>query len=417
MKKLLLTATALAAPIALAHPAFAAPGDPVKLGGGLSLDPIVDMRLRYEAVDQPATDADAITLRVRAGAELKHKSGLSLLAEAEGTIGVLNDYNAFPFTIVDSQRRPAFSVVADPMNVELNRLQVQYKSKPFTATVGRQRINLDDQRFVGSVGWRQNEQTFDAVRAEAALGPVSLDATYAISQRTIFGVDGGPRTAYDGDFAFLGAAAKFGPVQVKAFGYLLDFDAKEQAGALATTNADTQTWGARATGSFKLAPKTTLNLAASYARQSDYQDNPANYGVDYVAADATLAFGPLGANAGYEKLGSNGTRAVQTPMATMHKFNGWADVFLTTPAAGIEDWYGGVSYKFAKIKALPGLNAAVSYHRYESDFGSVHYGDEWNASLGFKLKRVSVLAKYANYDAAGFGVDTSKFWLQLEMAY
>ncbi len=417
MKKLLLTVTALAAPIALAHPALAAPGDPVKLGGGLSLDPIVDMRLRYEAVDQPATDADALTLRVRAGAELKHKSGLSLLAEAEGTLGIINDYNAFPFVIVDSQRRPAFSVVADPMNVELNRLQVQYKSKPFTATVGRQRINLDDQRFVGSVGWRQNEQTFDAVRAEAVLGPVSLDATYAISQRTIFGVDAGPRTEFEGDFAFLGAAAKFGPVQVKAFSYLLDFDAKEQTGALATTNADTQTLGARATGAFKLAPKATLNLAASYARQSDYQDNPASYGVDYIAAEAGLSYGSVGVIAGYEKLGSDGVRAVQTPMATMHKFNGWADLFLTTPAAGIEDWYGGASYKFAQVKALPGLNAAVTYHRYNSDFGSVHYGDEWNASLGFKLKRVSILAKYADYDAAGFGVDTRKFWLQLEMSY
>jgi hypothetical protein len=206
-------------------------------------------------------------------------------------------------------------------------------------------------------------------------------------------------------------------VQVKAFSYLLDFDTKEQAGALATTNADTQTWGARATGAFKLAPKTTLNLAASYARQSDYQDNPASYDVDYIAAEAGLAFGSFGVMAGYEKLGSNGTRAVQTPMATMHKFNGWADLFLTTPAAGIEDWYGGVSYKFAQVKALPGLNAAVTYHRYNSDFGSVHYGDEWNASLGFKLKRVSILAKYADYDAAGFGVDTKKFWLQLEMSY
>ncbi|MFM5930168.1 MAG: alginate export family protein [Novosphingobium sp.] len=417
MRKIVLAATALAAPVALAHPALAAPGDPVKIGGGLSLDPIVDMRLRYENVDQPATNADAVTLRVRAGAELKHASGLSLLAEAEGTIGVVNDYNAFPFAIADSQRRPAYSVVVDPMNVELNRLQVQYKSKPFTATIGRQRINLDDQRFVGSVGWRQNEQTFDAVRAEASVGPVSLDATYAISQRTIFGVDAGPRTAYDGDFVFLGAGAKLGPVNLKAFGYLLDFDAKEQAGALATTNADTQTWGARATAAFKLAPKTTLNFAASYARQSDYQDNPVNYGVDYIAAEAGLAFGLVGVTAGFEMLGSNGTRSVQTPMATLHKFQGWADLFLTTPAAGIEDYYGGLSYKFTGVKALPGLNAAVTYHRYESDFGSVHYGAEWNASIGFKLKRVSVLAKYADYDADLFGSDTKKFWLQLEVTY
>ena len=75
---------------------------------------------------------------------------------------IVNDYNAFPFAIASAQRRPGYSVVADPMTIGLNRLQVQYKSKPLTVTLGRQRINLDDQRFVGNAGWRQNEQTFDA---------------------------------------------------------------------------------------------------------------------------------------------------------------------------------------------------------------------------------------------------------------
>ena len=423
MKTFLLAATACAAPVALAHPAFAAPGDPVPLGDGLTLDPIVDGRLRYEGVDTPVLDADAVTLRLRAGAELKHASGLSLLAEGEGTLALSKDYNAFPFPIVDSQRRPAHAVVPDPMNIDLNRVQVQYKSKAVTLTLGRQRINLDDQRFVGSVAWRQNEQTFDAVRAEAKLGPVSLDGTYAISQHTIFGVDAGPRQTYDGRFAFLGATTKLGPVQVKGFAYLLDFDGKEQAGGLAVTNADTQTWGGRATASFSLAKTTKLNLMASYARQSGYQDNPLDYDVDYIAAEAGLARGNLGATLGYEKLGTGLSatgprRAFQTPMATLHKFNGWADLFLTTPAGGLEDLYGGISYKFTQVKALPGLNAAVTWHRFESDLGSIRYGDELNASLGFKVGRVGMLVKYADFNARAPGfADTRKLWLQAEIAY
>lgn len=417
MRKYVLAVTALAAPIALAQPALAAPGDPVKVADGVTFDPIVDARLRYEAVDTPTLDADAVTLRLRAGFELKHSSGLSFLAESEGTLALADDYNAFPFAIADSQRRTAYAVVADPMGVELNRLQVQYKTKAATVTVGRQRINLDDQRFVGAVGWRQNEQTFDAARIEAKLGPVSLDGTYAISQRTIFGMDAGPRQAYDGDFAFLGAGAKLGPVTLKAFGYLLDYDAKEQAGALATTNADTQTWGVRANGTFNLAKATKLTLTGSYARQMDWKTNPTDYSAEYVLAEAAVAHGPLGVTGGYEKLGADNGRAVQTPMATLHKFQGWADLFLSTPATGIEDWYLGASYKFAGVKALPGLNAAVTFHRFESDTGSLHYGDEWNASIGFKLARAAVLLKYANYNAAAFGADTRKFWLQLELAY
>jgi len=409
MRKFLLAATALAAPVALAHPAFAAPGDPVKVGDGLTLDPIVETRLRYEGVDTPTLEADAVTVRLRGGLELKHSSGLSFLAEGEGTLALVDDYNAFPFAIADRQRRPGHAVVPDPMSIDLNRLQLQYKAKATTITV--------DQRFVGSVAWRQNEQTFDAARLEAKLGAVSLDGTYAISQRTIFGIDAGPRQAYDGDFVFLGAATKLGPVTVKAFSYLLDFDSKEQAGALAITNADTQTYGLRAVGAFNLAPKTKLTLTGSYARQMDWKTNLVDYSAEYVLAEAALAQGPLGITAVYEKLGTDNGRSFQTPMATLHKFQGWADLFLTTPVAGIEDWSLGASYKFAGIKALPGLNAAVTFHRFESDAGSLHYGDEWDASLGFKLGRADVLLKYADYNAAAFGADTRKLWLQFDLAY
>lgn len=417
MRKFLLAATACAAPVAFAHPALAAPGDPVKVSDSITIDPIVDARLRYEAVDQPATDADALTLRMRAGAEVRTSSGFALLAEAEGTLALVDNYNAFPFPIADSQRRPGHSVVADPMNVELNRLQVQYKSKAVTLTVGRQRINLDDQRWVGAVGWRQNEQTFDAARGEAKIGPVSLDATYAISQRTIFGFEGGPRNAYEGGFALLGAGAKLGPVNLKAFAYLLDYDLAEQGGTQAVALADTKTFGVKATTSLHLSKALKLNFAASYARQSDYKQNPVDFSADYIALEGGLAFKQIGVIAGWELKGSDNGRAVQTPMATLHKFDGWADLFLVTPAAGLEDLYVGAAWKFDKVKALPGLNAAVTWHDFRSDVGDVKFGNEWDASIGFKLGRVNVLAKYADYSAAGAGVDTKKFWLQAEIAY
>ena len=395
---------------ALAQPALAAPGDPVTLAGGLSLDPIIDARLRYEHVDQPATEADALTMRLRAGFEAKHAtSHLALLAEAEGTLGIVSDYNAFPFAIADRQRRPQYSVVADPMNLELNRLQLQYKTPATTLTVGRQRINLDDQRWVGSVGWRQNEQTFDAARAEARVGPVSVDATYAISQRTIFGVDAGPRQSLRGDHIFLGAGVKAGPVQLKGFAHLLDYD-----DVFFRTNSS-QTYGARATVAVPIAAKATLNLAGSYARQVDDGANPFDYSADYIAGEASTRLAGLTLTGGWEKLGSDNGRAVQTPMATGHKF-GWADTFLITPNTGLRRAYGTLACKFERLTALPGLNAAVTWHQFDSDVGSIDYGHEWDASLGFRIGRVAILGKYANYQASGFGVDTEKFWLQAEFS-
>lgn len=422
MKLRTIAVTLVASPIALAYPALAAApakafGSPIAVSDTITIDPMLDARLRWEDVSTPAKDADAVTLRLRSGFEIKHApSHLSVLAEAEATANLVNDYNALPF--IATKARPAYANVADPQNVELNRLQIQYRTKELGLTVGRQRINLDDQRWVGAVGWRQNEQTFDAVRGEATIGPVSLDATYANSQRTIFGHDAGPRTAYDGKFVFLGAGVKAGPVTVKGFAYLLDYDTAEQLPALAASLADTQSYGARATAALPLNKAVKLNLAASYARQSNYKNNPAKYGVDYIAGDAGLAAYGWTLGGGYELLGSDGkvtgAHALQTPMATLHKFNGWADVFLTTPAAGLEDIYVGASKAFPK---LSGLNAAVTWHTFHSEVGHLHYGDEWNASLGFKVRKVTLLAKFADYNAKGFGVDTRKVWLQAEYAF
>lgn len=389
-------AAAVAAGILWANPAHA---------DEISFKPSVDARLRYEHVDQPVTNADALTVRLRPGITASTKSGFSALVEVEGTLAIVDHYRAAPFFPANG-----YSVVADPQNIELNRAQIQYAAKGITVAAGRQRINLDDQRFVGAVGWRQNEQTFDAVRAQATLGPVNLDGTYSWSQRTIFGVDAEPRQAYSGNYVFLGAGSAIGPVKIKAFAYLLDFSRSEPVAA-----SSTQTYGLRATAAFKLAPGTSLSLAASYATQSDYAANPASYSVDYVSVEAGLSHGGVELTAGYELLGADKGKAFQTPMATLHKFNGWADSFIATPAVGLQDIHGGLSVKFPKVTAMPGLNATLFYHDFRSDAGSIAYGSEWDASLGFKLaSKLGLLAKFADYNAKSFGVDTQKFWLQLD---
>lgn len=379
-------------------------------GDELQVTPLLDARLRYENVDQPSLDADALTFRLRAGAEAK-LGHFSFLAEAEGTAALIDDYNAFPFALPgEEQWRPDHSVVADPANIELNRLQLQYKAGKTTVTLGRQRINLDDQRWVGSVGWRQNEQTFDAIRGEASMGLVAADLTYAIKQRTIFGTDAGPRTAFDGHFIFASLSSKLGPIQGKLFAYLLDYD---EDFFLANSS---QTYGLTLNTAVPIADKTKLSLRASYARQSDYAENPFDYAADYWSFDAGTALAGFAIAGGWEKLGSDNGRGLQTPMATLHKFNGWADLFLTTPTTGLEDAYVSLGRKFDGVKLLPGLNATVAFHQFDSDVGNIEYGTEWDASLGFKLGRVAFLAKLADYDAKDFGVDTRKFWLQAEWA-
>lgn len=412
--KTALSLAALAVSLA-ATPVLAAPGAPIKVSDDLVIDPIVEGRLRWEHVDQDDAnkDADAVTMRLRAGAEFK-LDHLSLLVEGEGTLAIADGYNAFPFANAASgQYRPTRSVVPDAETIELNRIQLAYKVNGNGVTFGRQRINLDDQRWVGSVAWRQNEQTFDAVRGEAKFGPVSVDATYSWSQRTIFGDDAGPRQAYDGNFWFVGAGTKLGPVNLKGFAYLLDYN-----DPLQIANSS-KTFGARATTALPLTKALKLDLAASYAKQQDWKTTAKDYNAEYVAGEAGLTYKGLRVAGGYELLGSDNGFSLQTPLATLHKFNGWADVFLTTPAAGLQDAYGSASYTFGNLGAVKGINATVAYHQYDSDKGEIEYGSEWDAQLGFKVQQFAILAKYANYNAVSFPAtgDVEKFWLELSFAY
>lgn len=398
------------------------------------LKPLIDARLRYENVDQDGIveDADAVTMRVRAGAELASKSW-SFLVEAEGTLAINEDYNS------GVNGKAIYPIVADPENIELNRAQVQFKGLPKTViTAGRQRINLDDQRFVGSVGWRQNEQTFDAVRLEwTGVKNLKLDATYSWSARTIWGIDGGKfgatnrPQAIEGDnvFASLAYTTKVGTLT--GFYYRVEQDEP----VVALLRNSSQTFGARFAGAYPLSKAMKLTYAASYANQSDIGTNPLNYSADYYMGEAGVEAGPFKALGGVEVLGSDGSVttkatsaafaggfAFQTPFATLHKFQGWADKFLVTPAAGITDYYGTLGYTVKKKGPFDVIGLTASYHRYESDRLDIHYGDEINVQLMAKVKKYTFMLKYADYEREGISsftgdADTKKFWASVEWAF
>src|SRR3546814_12023345 len=83
-------------------------------------------------------------------------------------------------------------------------------------------------------------------------------------------------------------------------------------------------------------------------------------------ADATLDWQTFSLNGNYEVLGSDaGVFAFQTPLATLHKFQGWADLFLTTPSAGVRDLNFTLTKKFPAIPVLQALSAPIAYHRSE----------------------------------------------------
>ena len=108
-----------------------------------------------------------------------------------------------------------------------------------------------------------------------------------------------------------------------------------------------------------------------------------------------------------------------TPLGTLHKFQGWADKFLTTPPNGLEDLYANASVNLKGVGMLDTLGFVVSYHDYNAEAISADYGSEWNASIAAKHKRFNLMLKYADYQQGQLASarTTSKLWAQVEFVW
>jgi hypothetical protein len=376
---------------------------------------LLDARLRTEAVDQEplAGDAHATTLRARFGFETGKVGKTSLLVEGEAVVPLETDYRPDPAVA----SKLTYPVVPDPEAYELNRFQLVNTSIPGTTlTLGRQRILLDDQRFVGNVGWRQNEQTFDALRVvNKSVENLVLDVTYLNRVNRVFGPDS-PQGAYEGDSGLLNASYQTKIGRITGFGYLLQFD--DLPGVPAAVRDSTSTYGLRFAGE-RPAGKFKIGYAASWATQRDAGDNPLDFDLDYEFLELSASYAQFGLGAGIEVLAGNGVKGFTTPLATLHKFQGWADKFLATPPNGLEDRYVNATVNLKAVGGLDTLGVVLGFHDYDAERIPGDYGSEVNASIAAKAKKVSLLLKYADYRQGALATarDTGKFWLQLEFVW
>ncbi|MDP1631249.1 MAG: hypothetical protein Q8L66_07500 [Caulobacter sp.] len=366
-------------------------------------DWIVDARLRYEFVDQAgfAHEAGALTLRTRLGYETPAWSGFKALVEVENVTALSERYNS------TTNGQATYPTVLDPEATELNRAQISWSGPKADVVVGRQRIVLGNARFVGNVGFRQNEQTFDAARVAFKINPTTtLTWIYIDRVQRILG-DDSPQGEWDSDSHVIQLDTKTALGQLSAYGYFLDFKAAPQQSSA--------TWGARLTGSRSLAAGPSLTWDVAYARQGDYGANPARFDLDYVALAAGLKQNSRYVTVGLERLDGDGLRGFGTPLATLHAFQGWADVFLATPARGVKDvnLRVGTTVPVGTRK----LKLAVAIHDFSDAAGGLNYGSEVDASASLPLtSKLSFEMKAAQFtgDTPAFG-DRTKVWFTLEL--
>jgi hypothetical protein len=354
-------------------------------------------RYRYEYVNQEGLpkNARASTLSTKVGVESGLVYGFRLGVEGEFVVDVgPEDFNN---TINGKTQYP---VVVDVQSAEVDQAYIESHHIPGVVLKGGRYLkNIDNMRYVGSVAWRQNDQTFDGATATiTALPGVTGFYGYIGNVNRIFS-DRSPVGNLHSNIHLFHAESKPLPIgTLTGYAYLMDlYDAP------ALSNAS---YGAFLKGKQDLGGGLTFNYRFEYARQTDYGNQPADYGVNYARIAPGLSWGGLTTTLIYELLGSDdGVAAFQTPLATGHVFNGFADVFLTTPPGGLQDYYVDVRYALPKMAGdlsfLNGLKLIGQYHEFRSDVGDIDYGSEFDVYSFLPLRDgFYAQLKYANFRQA-----------------
>lgn len=369
-------------------------------------DAYADLRYRLEQVDQEsrAEDAMASTLRTRVGYKTGNYKGFAAQLEVEN-VSRLGGGTYFDGVNGNSATHPT---ILDADTTEVNQAFISYTNDKLktTAIVGRQAVNLDNQRFIGSVGFRQNDQTYDAaVLVNNSIEDVLAIYGYVKNVQRPHG-DDHPAGSLDTETHLFNVAytgLDFG--KLTAYGYFLDIDD--------VASLSTRTLGLRFAGDTMLTDSVKALYEVEYAQQREFGANTASFSEDYMHVSPGVSYNGLTVKAGFEKLAGNGTNAFATPLATGHKFNGWADQFLATPANGLEDSYVSVAYKVPGDNMITkDVSVVAAYHEFEANTGGATYGNELDLKVAKKLNdNFSASVKFANYDADQFGSDTQKLWV------
>lgn len=363
-----------------------------------------DLRYRFEHVDENgfSEQAEASTLRTRLSFSTPRKSGVKALVEVSNVRAIgPDDYNAGAGATPD---RTNFPVIADAEDSRLNRAWLSWTpSEDLEIRAGRQRIKLDNDRFIGNVGWRQNEQTYDSATVRLRRNQWSLFYGWVDGVNRIFSTDTAAGR-HDHRTHLLRLSRNLADDhELVAYGYHVD-DREQPA-------LSNRTVGLRYTGRTKDA---TVPMAWQLegAVQREAGQAPEDYSARYFHAQLLASPHPgIRPFIGFERLGGNRTpgNAFRTPLATLHAFNGWADRFLATPDDGLDDWYAGFRGGSGR------LDWQLAVHRFQADVGDTDFGREVDASLSVRLhESASILIKAARFDAdaAGFR-SVTKFWTML----
>ncbi|MGZ8984158.1 MAG: alginate export family protein [Methylotenera sp.] len=384
--------------------------------------PLTNFRLRYENVNQEGYNsaakeldtANALTLRSLIGWQTAPFHNFSFTAQITDVHKFTDDYNDKRNNLSEPGKSN-YPFIVDPDFTDINQLFVDWTGiKNTKLRLGRQQLNLDNVRFIGDIGFRQNMQVFDGVSVlNKSLPDTEIFAAHFDKVRQI------NTKLRSGNVDIINAKHRISPSEsVTGYGYFIDVADLSQNvgnGLAATADASSKTFGARLDGVRKIDDHWKVLYTAEYAKQDDYKGGSPLIDAHYLKLGGGAMYDVWSLRIDHERLSSNnGQYAFQTPLGTNHLFQGWADQFLVTPRQGIEDTFVTFAGSIEKAKIY------AEYHVFKSDekFATLNgqfsnkYGTEFDASVAYpftnKILGKLEYAKFVEDDVYGTTTGTTR---------
>ena len=371
----------------------------------------LNLRLGYEysSTDDNRSPGKALSLRSRIGYRTENFYDTKVFVEFHSLVNMMEEFE-FP-----GGNRKDRDFISDPDGERLHQGYVEYFGFPYLELkLGRQEIQLDDERFIGNVNWRQNGQSFDGLTLFAQ--PTSEIYLYAALLNQVNTIT---LSHVDLEHLIL-LHLKYVNEEIHkfhVFSYLVDDEFDQN---------DSITYGVKVDG----LCGDILKYGFTFAYQDDYQGSH-NRNADLIKITLGILLDPFNFGFGFSRIsGKDGKDApFDTLYSTAHKFNGWADQFAGTNGGnvfgGVEDFYVEFETEYFNTKFL------MRYHLFDTtEKGSlmnngnpIHEGT-YGTELDFDLSRqinenlsAQITAAFynENFDNGGLNPTTDEevFWARL----
>lgn len=355
-------------------------------------------RARYADLTRGNESGEAASLLLRTAAKSRWNASLKSYLEIDAVLTTLKDQHS------DGVRFNGKPVVPDTKGTELNQAWLQFTHDQMHLKLGRQAIIHDDQRFVGTNSFWQNDQTFDALNIDYEFFTGShISYAYLTNANRIFGDGAGTRlepndTNYSG-LSGIRPAALLGDHEHRShllraklnewdylswvsYGYFIDNQDAPQS--------SNHTLGTRFTFNYQTGPlkyKVDANFAAQQRNEIDgkphYQYRHFLFSLGYNSFDIGIK---------HERLNADGQHSFATPLGSLHEFHGWADKFSAAPETGLADTSVKLKYRHAPWKF------DIRYHTFSATENNTKYGNEVDVDIIFNInKHHSILIRYADF--------------------